>query len=91
MQETPDNEQPQDESEVMRDPPTLLAVDLGLRTGLALYTYPGHLTWYRSHHIKKRGDLKRAIWGILKEIDRLDGLFLEGDRKMAANLAAVTK
>ena len=82
MNTSPDDKPIQEESEPKQR--KVLAVDLGLRTGLALFTEPGHLTWYRSLHVKKRADLKRAIWSILQEIDRLDALFLEGDRKLAS-------
>jgi hypothetical protein len=34
--------------------PSLLAMDLGLRTGLALYVQDGRLMWYRSQHYGTR-------------------------------------
>ena len=58
--------------------PALLAVDCGLKTGLALYTLDGKLLWYRSHNFGNRQRLKKAAWQILKEIDGLTHLVIEG-------------
>lgn len=38
----------------------LLAVDVGVRTGLALYGDAGRLRWYRSHNLGSIARLKRA-------------------------------
>ena len=56
----------------------LLAVDLGLKTGLALYGEDGKLRWYRSKNFGTTARLKRAVYGILKEIPGLAMLVIEG-------------
>lgn len=56
----------------------LLAVDLGLKTGLALYGEDGKLRWYRSKNFGTTARLKRAVYGILKEIPGLALLVIEG-------------
>jgi len=56
----------------------LLAVDLGLKTGLALYGEDGKLRWYRSKNFGTTARLKRAVYGILKEIPDLAMLVIEG-------------
>lgn len=39
----------------------LLAVDVGVRTGIALYGGDGRLRWYRSHNLGSANRLKRAL------------------------------
>lgn len=56
----------------------LLAVDVGLRTGLALYGTDGRLLWYRSHHFARIGGLKRRAGSLLHELAPLSWLVLEG-------------
>jgi hypothetical protein len=56
----------------------LLAVDLGLRTGLALYGADGRLRWYRSQNFGRRGRLKRAVPSLLNDLPHLTNLVLEG-------------
>ncbi len=63
--------------------PTLLAVDLGLRTGLALYADDGRLRWYRSHNLGKAARLRRAVPGLLEEPTDLVWLVLEGGGPLA--------
>jgi len=58
--------------------PTLLAVDLGLRTGLALYGRDGRLVWYRSQHFGTLGTLRRGVRGVLDARPDLGRLILEG-------------
>jgi hypothetical protein len=65
------------------DSPRLLAVDCGLKTGLALFTLQGDLLWYRSHNFGSRACLKKAAWSILKEIDGLTHLVVEGGGTLA--------
>ena len=48
-------------------PRTLLAVDLGLRTGLALYGEADGLRWYRSQHFGSRAALRRGAFGLLRD------------------------
>jgi hypothetical protein len=58
--------------------PTLLAVDLGLRTGLALYGRDGQLRWYRSHNFGNNSRLRRGVYTILSELPTLHHLVMEG-------------
>ncbi|MBU1431895.1 hypothetical protein KKF91_15240, partial [Myxococcota bacterium] len=59
-----------------------LAVDLGLRLGLA-YFQDARLLWARSQHIGDRARLKRAIPGILASARPLHRLICEGDAQLA--------
>ncbi len=61
----------------------LLAVDLGLRTGLALYDRSGRLLWYRSQNFGDRDALRRAVHRLLGEIEDLAILVLEGGGPIA--------
>jgi hypothetical protein len=65
--------------------PTLLAVDLGLRTGLALYHGDGRLAWYRSQHFGTRDALRRGVHGLLDSLkaEKLERLVLEGGGPIA--------
>jgi hypothetical protein len=63
--------------------PALLAVDLGLRTGLALYGRDGRLLWYRSQHYGTRTALRRGAHGLLDTIPDLSRLVLEGGGPIA--------
>ncbi len=82
------------------DPPdaTLLAVDLGLRAGLALYGRDGRLRWYRSSNFGSPGRLKKGAYAVVRDIPTLRRLYVEGDRAMgevwgkaAAKGGAVTR
>ena len=57
---------------------SLLAVDLGVRTGLAAYGDDGHLRWYRSQNFGSAARLKRAIPALLDAEPDLTRLVLEG-------------
>jgi hypothetical protein len=61
----------------------LLAVDLGLRTGLALYGKDGKLIWYRSHNFGTTDRLRRAAHRILNEIPGLSTIVIEGGGNLA--------
>lgn len=61
----------------------LLAVDCGLKTGFALFALSGNLIWYRSQNFGNRQRLKRGAWQILKEIDSLSHLVIEGGGTLA--------
>ncbi len=63
--------------------PALLAVDCGLRTGLALFEFSGKLLWYRSHNFGNRARLKKAAWSIMKDINNLTHLVIEGGGTLA--------
>jgi hypothetical protein len=60
----------------------LLAVDLGLRTGIALFGSDGRLRWYRSQNLGSAARLRRAIDGIVAQIPELTWLVAEGDRHL---------
>lgn len=61
----------------------LLAIDLGLRTGLACFDDQGLLCWYRAHNLGRASRLRRAVYRLLREHDTLHWLVLEGDRSLA--------
>jgi hypothetical protein len=62
---------------------TLLAVDLGLRTGLALYGTDGRLRWYRSHNFGTATRLRRGAQSILGDEPDLQWLLMEGGGNLA--------
>lgn len=62
---------------------TLLAVDLGLRTGLALYGGDGRLRWYRSQHYGNVAQLRRAVPTLLADEPDLAWIFIEGGGNLA--------
>jgi hypothetical protein len=61
----------------------LLAVDLGLRTGLARFGPDGRLAWYRSQHFGTRDALRRGVHGLLAADPDLSHLVLEGGGPIA--------
>ena len=61
----------------------LLAVDLGLRTGLALYGPDGRLVSYRSKHFASNRELKRGSAAIIDDCPRLGWIWLEGGGDLA--------
>jgi len=61
----------------------LLAVDVGLHTGLALFSEDARLLWYRSHHISTPAKLKKVIGKLLRETPRPTHLLLEGGGPLA--------
>jgi hypothetical protein len=62
---------------------TLLAVDLGVRTGLAVYADDGRLRWYRSHNFGTAARLQRGIPALLDEQPELERLVVEGGGALA--------
>ena len=62
---------------------TLLAVDLGIRSGLALYGRDGRLRWYRSKNFGNTAQLRRGARTILAEQPELAWLILEGGGEIA--------
>ena len=62
---------------------TLLAVDLGLRAGFALYGDDGRLRWYRSQNFGALPRLRRAAHSILYDLSDLQWLVLEGGGPLA--------
>jgi hypothetical protein len=65
--------------------PGLLAVDLGIRTGLAFYSADGRLAWYRSQNFGTVSRLRRAIPALL---DGVSHLVIEGGGALARPWAA---
>ena len=61
----------------------LLAIDLGLRAGLALYGGDGRLVSYRSHNFGSLARLRRGAHTILGEQPDLAWLVLEGGGNIA--------
>lgn len=61
----------------------LLAVDLGLRTGLALFDTEGRLSRYGSRHFGSLGQLRRAAASILGDHPDLTVLAMEGGGNVA--------
>lgn len=67
----------------MDDSAKLLAVDLGVRCGLAVYGRDGRLSSYRSTNFGSARTMKNAVWGILRDVDGLAHVVAEGDRNLA--------
>ncbi|PLX82765.1 MAG: hypothetical protein C0616_01700 [Desulfuromonas sp.] len=61
----------------------LLAVDLGLKSGLACFDREGILCWYRSTNFGSTTRLRRAVPKLLFEIHGLERLILEGGGPLA--------
>jgi hypothetical protein len=62
---------------------SLLAVDLGVRTGLALFGADGRLRWYRSKNFGNTARLRRGVRAVLAEVTNLDFVILEGGGPIA--------
>lgn len=56
----------------------LMAVDLGVRTGLAVFGSDGRLYWYRSQNFGTAARLRRAVPWILSLQDDLRYIVIEG-------------
>jgi hypothetical protein len=63
--------------------PALLAVDLGLRTGLALYGGDGRLRRYGSHNFGSTARLRRGAPAVLAEPGDLEWVYIEGGGPLA--------
>ncbi|RMD82037.1 MAG: hypothetical protein D6820_04290 [Lentisphaerae bacterium] len=61
-----------------RRPVILLAVDAGLRCGLAGYGPEGQLQYYASRHFRNKSVMKKAIFHMLNEFNQLQYLVVEG-------------
>ena len=61
----------------------LLAVDAGVRTGLALLDREGRLLWCRSHNPGSTARLKKAAARVLFELPQLQFLVVEGGGQTA--------
>ncbi len=65
-------------------PPTLLAVDLGLRSGIALFDATGTLRRYRSTNFGSRSRLKKAVYRLIRDAGPPELLVVEGSRDLAS-------
>ena len=75
-------------SPVLLNPPPpsqrhLLAVDMGLRTGLAIFGPDGRLISYRSKHFGSLSELRKGVGTILRESPPLGWIWLEGGGDIA--------
>lgn len=61
------------------DGASLVAVDLGLKTGLAVYAADGRLVAYRSQNYGTRERLRRGAQSALTGVPTLQWLVVEGD------------
>jgi transposase len=61
----------------------LLAVDVGLHTGLALFDENHQLLWYRSHHLPNPKKLKIMISKLLRDSPHPTHIYLEGSGPLA--------
>jgi hypothetical protein len=71
--------------------PSLLAVDVGVRTGLAVYRDDGRLIWYRSRNFGAASRLKRAIPALLHEAFDPTYVVLEGGGPLAEHWATTSQ
>lgn len=62
---------------------SLLAVDIGIKTGIALFNDRGRLVWYRSHNFGTSSRLRRAVRSIFLSIPDLSWLVPEGGGPLA--------
>jgi len=62
---------------------SLLAIDLGVRTGFACYGEDGRLRWYRSQNFGDLARLRRASPGLLAREEDLARVVLEGGGAIA--------
>jgi hypothetical protein len=70
------------DDEVARGAARLVAVDLGLRTGVAVYDGRGRLVRYGSRNFGTRTRLRGGAEAVLRELGRVDVLVVEGDRAL---------
>lgn len=64
--------------------PSLLAVDAGLRCGLALFDLAsGQLRWFRSHNFGSAPRLRRAAASLIKETPDVVACVIEGGGMIA--------
>jgi hypothetical protein len=66
----------------------LLAVDIGVRTGLACYGDDGRLRWYRSQNFGNAARLRRALPALLADPADLVHLVVEGGGPLATSWEA---
>ena len=63
---------------------SLLAVDLGVRTGFACWGDDARLRWYRSRNFGSAARLRRAVPALLAEIPDLARIVVEGGGPLVA-------
>jgi hypothetical protein len=63
---------------------TLLAVDLGVRTGLALFGRDGRVRWYRSQNFGNAARLRRGAPAVLDAEPTVARVVIEGGGALAA-------
>ncbi|HPG32561.1 MAG: hypothetical protein H6541_10185 [Lentimicrobiaceae bacterium] len=61
----------------------LLAIDAGVKTGLALYQKPDTLIWYRSHNMGSVSSLRKAAYSLLHSLENLKVIIVEGGGPVA--------
>ena len=61
---------------------SLLAVDLGLRSGLAQYETDGRLLRYRSTNFGSLSRLRKGVPGVFKSLSPIGHIVVEGDRAL---------
>ncbi len=61
----------------------LLAVDLGLRTGLAVFGRDGKLIWYRSRNYGNKTRLRKAARSVIEEAGEVNVVAIEGGGDIA--------
>jgi hypothetical protein len=61
----------------------LLAVDVGVRTGLAFYSADGRLNWYQSRNFGNAVRLRRGVRAFLEDLPDVAYLVLEGGGPLA--------
>lgn len=62
---------------------TLLAIDIGIKTGFACYGADGRLRWYRSQNFGSPARLKRAVRPLLDDLPGLAAVAMEGGGVLA--------
>ena len=62
---------------------SLLAVDLGVRTGLALFHRDGRLRWYRSQNFGNAARLRRGAPSVLDAAAEVERVVIEGGGPLA--------
>lgn len=68
---------------MIRGREVLLAVDVGLSTGIAVFDDQGQLSRYRSHHLPDKSAFRRWVAGILIEFPELKYVIVEGGGELA--------
>ena len=71
--------------------PSLLAVDVGVRTGLSVYRDDGRLIWYRSRNFGAASRLRRAIPALLHEAFDPTHVVLEGGGPLTEHWATAAE